>query len=98
MWRTLFIAIGVVLVIFGVEFLVVDKATWARESDAPVIERPQTFNAGSTKFFNRIRAQENKNPNEFEPASWLPWAMLSSGAIVILYSLTLRGGGGGHGE
>ena len=92
MWRAIFISFGTVLLIFGIEFLIVDKAVWARGEDA-IIQRPQNFgvqgSSSSSTFFNRFREEENNNPNEFEPDEWVPWALLSSGAVIILYSITI---------
>lgn len=90
MWRAIFISFGTVLLIFGIEFLIVDKAVWAKGQDA-VVQRPQNFGVqgSSSSFFTQFREEENKNPNEFEPASWVPWALLSSGAVIILYSITI---------
>ena len=35
-------------------------------------------------------------PKEFPPAPWVPWSLLSTGAVVCLYSFTIpkRMGGG----
>ena len=92
MWRAIFISFGTVLLIFGIEFLIVDKAIWAKAEDA-IVQRPQNFgvqgSSSSSSFFTKFREEENTNPNEFEPDEWVPWALLSSGAVIILYSITI---------
>ena len=92
MWRTFFITIGILFVLLGAEFLIVDRAIWRNPNPSAnqvVIQRPTTYNAGSPTLFQRLRAKSNNNPNEFEPADWVPWALLSCGTIIILYSLTI---------
>ncbi|MBI1246562.1 hypothetical protein GC197_01815 [bacterium] len=61
MWRSLFLAIGITLIIVGCECLVVDTATVAGDG----------------------------GPRPFTPPDWAPWSMISSGAIIILYSFTI---------
>ena len=33
---------------------------------------------------------QSAGPREVKPAEWAPWSLLSVGAVVILYSLTLN--------
>ncbi|PQO29481.1 MULTISPECIES: hypothetical protein [Pirellulaceae] len=61
MWRSLFLAVGITLIIVGAECLVVDSAMMASDG----------------------------GPKPFTPPDWAPWSMMSSGAIVILYSFTI---------
>jgi hypothetical protein len=61
MWRSMFLAIGIILIILGAECLVVDTANVLLES-------------GSQKL---------------SPPEWAPWSMISTGAVVILYSFTI---------
>jgi hypothetical protein len=74
MWRSFFIAIGICLVILGVESLVLDRVV------LNIAEKPQQ---GS--FFN-----VPPKPQEIVPRDWAPWSFLTSGAVMILYSGTLR--------
>ncbi len=82
MWRALFLALGIYACIFGAECLVVENFVMAGESAAP---------PGQTSLF------QNGSPmvasRDWKPAEWAPWSLLSTGAIVILYSVTLNRGG-----
>lgn len=77
MWRSFFTAVGICLVILGVEALVVDRVT--------LNSTEKTANQG---LFATSKAKE------VIPPDWAPWSFLSSGAITILYSATLRKEGG----
>lgn len=58
MWKTFFIAVGVCLVLLGVEGLAVDRFVMSRGG-------------------------------EVTPPDWAPWSLLSSGVVVILYTVTI---------
>lgn len=79
MWRSFFLAVGICMCIWGAECLVLEKAILAGEAPAP---EPTEFNA----YFGQV-AQPAKR--EFRPPEWAPWSLMSSGAVVILYSFTL---------
>ena len=85
MWRAFFSAIGIVLLILGVECLLIDSAVLA----AGVVDDPMPLqNAGlfgvapPPTVANRI----------FRPAEWIPWSLMASGAVVLLYAVSLRRG------
>jgi hypothetical protein len=84
MWRALFLALGIYACIFGAECLVVE--TYVMAGEAP------TSPSGQASLF-----QGNSTPlaasRDWKPAEWAPWSLLSTGAIVILYSITLNRGG-----
>ena len=77
MWRSLFIGIGIMALIFGVECLLIDSATLYGASDTTAANfiDPSGAPSASTK--------------EWRPKEWLPWAVLSAGALIVLYSFTL---------
>lgn len=73
MWRALFLALGITTVIVGLECLVIDKAM-LKASDG-----------GPSPY-----AQAGPPPTrELVPPEWAPWALLSGGAVVVLYSFTI---------
>ncbi len=83
MWRALFLGVGVYLMIAGAECLAVDRVIW-RTAPEP---------APATMPFQKPPPQK---PRDFPPAPWVPWSLLSTGAVVCLYSFTIpkRMGGG----
>jgi hypothetical protein len=77
MWRAFFLAIGINLVLWGLECLVVEKAVLAGEA------KPAEASVGA------YLAEPVRPAREITPPEWAPWSLLSSGAVVILYSFTL---------
>lgn len=81
MWKAIFLALGIVLCIMGAECMVIEKAVFAKSPDEQQQSAPATFLLAP--------APEPPPPNEIKPAEWAPWSLLSSGAVIILYSITL---------
>ena len=81
MWRTFFLSIGIALAIFGGEFLVVEKAIWDKPAENSDIQQV----AG----YLMDEEDEDKASKEFHPEPWIPWAMISSGAVIILYTMSV---------
>ncbi len=77
MWRSVFLAVGVTFCILGLECLVVDEAVLARTalSSEPSAPMAMFSTSGDAK---QIKTEE-----------WMPWSFLGTGAVVILYSITL---------
>ncbi len=84
MRRSIFIALGIMAIILGVEFLVIDSAN--------------LYAAGETSgsSFMNPAGSPSANVSVWRPKEWMPWAFLSIGAITVLYAFTLpkrwRGG------
>lgn len=82
MMRAFFAAVGIYLVIVGVECLVLDSAVFV----AGVMDEPVNnsggglFSAASSPGGSRI----------FKPSEWFPWSLIACGSIVLLYSVSLR--------
>lgn len=83
MWRAFFSAVGIVLIILGVECLMIDSAVLA----AGVVEEQAPLASGG--IFSSAPLQMSSN-RIFKPAEWIPWSLLASGAIILLYSISLR--------
>jgi hypothetical protein len=77
MWRSVFIALGIMAIVVGLECLMIDSANFysAGQTDA-------------TSFLNPSGAP-SLNTKAWEPREWFPWAVLSAGTITILYAFTL---------
>lgn len=81
MWRALFLAVGIFTAVLGAECLVVDRFVMANEQTP---QQPQAF----------AFQAPTQSKREVIPPEWAPWSLLSTGAVVIIYSLTLNKGGG----
>ncbi len=77
MRRALFIALGIMAIIIGLECLMIDSANFysAKETNARSFFNP----SGSPSFDTEV----------WRPKEWLPWTCLSVGAITVLYAFTL---------
>ena len=84
MWRAFFGAVGAALLILGGECLVVEKAVFAK---AP------TKSAAPTNVFDEPQAKAPPARRELRPPEWAPWSLLSAGAVIMLYTFTLRRNG-----
>ena len=79
MWRSIFIAVGIMAIVLGLECLVIDSADLyaAGETNASSFLNPADTPAISTR--------------EWRPKEWFPWAVLTAGVITVLYAFTLPG-------
>jgi hypothetical protein len=78
MWRAFFLGIGIYLMIAGAECLAVDRVIWRTPAES----------AASTSAIPFAKPAAQK-PKDFPPAPWVPWSLLSTGAVVCLYSFTI---------
>jgi hypothetical protein len=77
MWRSLFLALGIMALVVGVETLLIESATLysAGETSASGFANPGGSPSPSTKVWT--------------PGEFFPWAFLSVGALIVLYAFTL---------
>jgi hypothetical protein len=80
MWRAFFLAIGIYACVIGAECMVTERFVMAGERPAPAAGPAGLF--GATAF--------QKPAREVVPPEWAPWSLISAGAVVILYSITLN--------
>ncbi len=77
MWRAFFLAAGIFLMILGVECLGVESVQLKLREKAPAPISP---------FDNETKVGAYR---VLTPPGWAPWSLLSSGAVVCLYSFTI---------
>ena len=77
MWRAFFLAIGISLVIVGVECLGVELVKLKVREDPP---------PPATIFETPAETGPQKT---IKPPRWAPWSLISTGAVVCLYSFTI---------
>ena len=87
MWRAMFLAVGISMCILGAECLVVEKFVVASDSPRPTTDSPATL-------FGAPPAAMAASVRDIQPPDWAPWSLLSAGAVVILYAITLNRQGG----
>ncbi|HTQ40805.1 MAG TPA: hypothetical protein VMJ32_17415 [Pirellulales bacterium] len=88
--RNQFFMIGVLLVLLGVQFRLVESAT--------LNEKTTQFlaaHAGSSTT-GLMAALPGSIPHKvIQPPQWLGWALISVGAVCVLHSLAMKKPGGG---
>jgi hypothetical protein len=77
MWRAFFLALGIYACIFGAECLVVESFVFAGDQPAAPNGQAALFQSNATAS------------RDWSPPEWAPWSLLSTGAVIILYSVTL---------
>ena len=86
MWRAFFLAIGIYMCIVGAECLAVERFELAAAGEMEPGEP-----SAATLFGNAPGPMATQQ--EIQPPEWAPWSLLSAGAVVILYALTINRGG-----
>jgi hypothetical protein len=84
MWRAMFLAVGISMCILGGECLVVEKFVLGAEGPPPTAQSPMTL------FGAPPASAAGPASRDIEPADWAPWSLLSAGAVIILYAVTLN--------
>ena len=77
MWRSIFIALGLMAIIVGLECLVIESAIFYSPSETQ-----------ASSFINPT-GQPSGNTREWQPQEWFPWFVLSAGAVTVVYAFTL---------
>ncbi len=77
MWRSLFLALGLMAIIVGVESMLIENAVVYSSSETRAVDivAPGAMNAKPTKVW--------------QPGEIFPWALLSLGALTVIYAFTL---------
>ncbi|MEZ6133797.1 MAG: hypothetical protein R3C53_02695 [Pirellulaceae bacterium] len=81
MWRAFFFAIGTMLVIVGVECLLIDSAILASD-------QPEAYHVNQG-WFQQSASLIVAPERVVRPPDWIPWSLIASGAVVVLYAMTL---------
>ncbi len=74
MWRAFFLAVGICLLLAGIEFLILEKVIMSTQGSGAMTQAAARLTPGA---------------REFAPPDWAPWSLLAAGAVVILYTFTL---------
>ena len=81
MWRAFFLAVGVYLILLGAEclgvekFVLKDRQPVVQQNQFPVLFGPPQPLVGPQR--------------ELVPPPWAPWSLMSTGAVVCLYSFSI---------
>ena len=95
MWKSFFLAVGIFLLILGVETLVVDKFIM---TNGKAIPRLVNGNSGQSPAGPFMPASYGRMKREMTTKDWMPWSLLASGVITVMYTLSLHNRSAGGGE
>ncbi len=73
MMRSFFLALGISALLLGVECLIIERAE--------ILDSESGAMAGLSRSVPSY--------HEVEPPEWAPWSLMSVGAVVILYTITI---------
>ncbi|HID75988.1 MAG TPA: hypothetical protein EYP56_08335 [Planctomycetaceae bacterium] len=77
MWRSFFLALGTFLLLLGAQCLGVKQFVLKARAPAPASQPG-------------MLAPPRPGPHKvIDPAPWAPWSLMSTGAVVCLYSFTI---------
>ncbi len=77
MWRAIFIALGLMAVIIGLESMFIESASFYSLKGVKESSMANPMTDASASLLS------------WQPEDWFPWTVLSSGLIVIIYAFTL---------
>ncbi len=84
MIRAVFLALGAFVIALGLQAFVVDEVElrWTRQ------QQP-TFPQSSAFSQFRTQSPPATEPIRWSPPDWMPWTLVASGAVTILYAFAL---------
>ncbi|HEY2826034.1 MAG TPA: hypothetical protein VGJ04_00410 [Pirellulales bacterium] len=88
--RNQFFMIGVLVVLLGVQFRLVESATLNQKTTQFLAAHTGSASSGMLSAFPTA-AMANR---VIHPPQWLGWALISVGAVCILHSLAMKKPGG----
>ena len=93
MIRSILMALGIFLLILGVESLLVDKVVVKRSSSTGVVKQESSpfQNAGyqSGSYYQPAPQPKAEVKRSYHTREWMPWSLLAAGTITVLYTYSL---------
>jgi hypothetical protein len=83
MWRSIFLAGGIYLVIIGLECFVLEQVE-LRRGGRPLAPGVTSSPYQTIGFTSAIPAAGTGRT--YRPKEWMPWSLLAAGTIIILYT------------
>ncbi|MEM6472000.1 MAG: hypothetical protein AAF802_20740 [Planctomycetota bacterium] len=77
MWRALFIALGIMGIIVGLETMLIDSANF------------YSVRGSTTKEFMDPASISGQSIVTWKPKEWFPWAVMSVGTLIVIYAFSL---------
>jgi len=88
--RNHYLAIGLLLLLLGVQLRLVESYTLNEKTSKFLVERMQSNSSGQP-FLASFAPTTRR---VIHPPDWLGWVLLSTGAVLVLQSLAMKKPGG----
>ena len=92
MWRAIFLALGITLIVVGGQFFMVDQMEIKRVRRPRIVTTPpgQVENSPFQQASFKGKSSPAASPTViFRPKDWMPWSLLAVGSIVLIYTFTI---------
>jgi hypothetical protein len=94
-WRAFFFAVGIYAIILGCECLVLDKVELspaiAGKGSATAAYRQSNGNPFQNSVYQYQPATEAAKAKSFRPREWMPWSLIASGILIVVYTRSYKG-------
>ena len=93
--RNQFFLIGIVIVLLGLEFRLVDSFVLNEKTTRFLAERAKKADESVTSFRRFMPAMGPMPRKTIQPPQWIGWFLVSTGAVLVLHSLAMKKPEGG---
>ena len=77
MWRSFFLAVGIIGVVVGLEAMTIDSVSL------------YTASGTDAQSFIDPTGRPSETVRQWKPSEWFPWMAMMVGAVVIIYAVSL---------
>ncbi len=88
--RNQWFLLGLVLLLVGIQFRMVDSFVLTPEMTKFVADQTGHPIAAAGQSFGNMMGVEAVAPKTVRPPEWIGWSFLSFGAVLILHALSMR--------
>lgn len=85
--RNQYFMFGLVLLMLGIQFRVIDSIVLNEKASRFVAERMNAGDSSATAFLPAVGPTPRRT---VRPPQWLGWALISMGSVLILHSLAMK--------
>lgn len=87
--RNQFFMIGLLLLLFGIQFRVVDNFVLTADATS-TLAKMREGSAAEKSLLPVMQATGNAPRKILNPPDWLGWCLMSVGAVIVLHSLAMH--------
>ncbi|MEX0794977.1 MAG: hypothetical protein WD045_17685 [Pirellulaceae bacterium] len=96
--RNQYFMIGIVILALGVQFRMIDSVTLTEDASQFLSKRAIAKKSEEGEipmaFVAAVERTQERKQQTIQPPQWLGWALISTGAVLILHSLAMPKPGG----